>query len=84
MAPNFAPLPGPPPIQTTSFSCGHSKKTKTTTLTQVWPLVLDAMHEASFGSLKDAVSAKKAFQGSETKELLGATEQNRDSLTRRH
>ena len=36
------------------------------------------MHEASRGPLKGAVSAQKAFQGSETKttELLGGTEEN--------
>ena len=35
------------------------------------------MHEASRGPLKDAVSAQKALQGSETetRELLGGTEE---------
>ena len=40
--------------------------------------VLEATHEASRGSLKSTVSAEKALQGSktETRELLGGTEEN--------
>ena len=46
-----------------------------------WPcisVVPEGTHEASRGSLKGAVSAQKALQGSETetRELLGGTEEN--------
>ena len=42
-------------------------------------VVPEAMHEVSRGPLKGAVSAQKAFQGSETetRELLGGTEGKR-------
>ena len=47
-------------------------------------VVLEAMHEASQGPLKGLVSAQKAFQGceTETRELLGGTEENSVSPTR--
>ena len=54
----------------------------------VWGIsvVPEATHKASRGSLKGAVSAKKALRGSEsdTMELLGGTEENIVSLTRGH
>ena len=42
-----------------------------------------AMHEVSRGPLKGAFSAQKAFQEfeSETRELLGVTEENNVSVT---
>ena len=48
--------------------------------------VPDATHEASRGSEKSAVSAQKAFQGSETetRELLGGTEEDSVCPTRGH
>ena len=47
-------------------------------------VVPEATHEASQGPLKVAVSAQKAFQGSETetRELPAATEENSVSPTR--
>ena len=47
-------------------------------LTIVSEVVLEATREASRGPLKGAVSAQKAFQGSETetRELLGGTKKN--------
>ena len=47
-------------------------------------MVPEAMHEASRGPLKGAVSAQKALQGSETetRELLGGTAENSVSLMR--
>ena len=49
-------------------------------------VVPEAMHEASRGPLKGAVSAQKALQGSktETRELLGGTDENSVSLTMGH
>ena len=45
-------------------------------LTIVSEVVLEATREASRGPLKGAVSAQKAFQGSETRELLVGTKKN--------
>ena len=44
------------------------------------------MHEASRGTLKGAVLSQKALQGSETetREVLGGTEENSVSLKRGH
>ena len=49
-------------------------------------VVPDATHEASRGPEKDAVSAQKALQWSETetRELLGGTEENSVSPMRGH
>ena len=49
-------------------------------------VVPGAMHEASQGPLKDAVSSKKALQGFETemRELLRGTEEKSVSPTRGH
>ena len=49
-------------------------------------IVPEAMHEASRGPLKDAMSAQKVLQGSETetRELLGGTEEKSVSPTRGH
>ena len=49
-------------------------------------VVPEAMHEASQGPLKGAISAQKAHQGSETetRELLGGTTENSISPTRDH
>ena len=49
-------------------------------------MVPEATHEANRGPLKGAVSAQKALQGSETetRELLGGTEENSDSPMRGH
>ena len=49
-------------------------------------VVLEATHEVSQGPLMGAVSAQKALQGSETetRELLGGTEENHVSPTRGH
>ena len=46
----------------------------------------EAKHKASRGPLKGAVSAQKALQGSETetRELLGGTEENSVSTMRDH
>ena len=48
--------------------------------------VVGAMHEASRGTLKGAVSAQKSLQGyeTETRESLGGTEENSVSPTRDH
>ena len=50
------------------------------------PLILRAMNEASRGPLKGAVSAQKAFEGfdTETRVLMGGTEENNVSLIRGH
>ena len=49
-------------------------------------VVPEATHEASQGPEKGAVSAQKALRGSgtETKELLGGTEENSVSPMRGH
>ena len=49
-------------------------------------VVPEAMHEASQGPEKGAMSAQKALRGSETetRELLGGTEENSVSLMRGH
>ena len=49
-------------------------------------VVLEATHEASRGPEKGAVSAQKALRGfeTETRELLGGTEENSVSLMRGH
>ena len=49
-------------------------------------LVPEATHKASQGTLKGTVSAEKALQGSktETRELLGGTEENSVPPTRGH
>ena len=49
-------------------------------------VVPQAMHEASQGPLKGTRSAQKALQGSETetREVLGGTDENRVSPTRGH
>ena len=48
--------------------------------------VPEACHGVSLGPLKAALSAQKALQGSETetRELLGGTEENSVSPTRGH
>ena len=48
--------------------------------------VPEATHKAGGGPLKGAVSAQKALQGSETetRELLGGTEENSVPLMRGH
>ena len=53
---------------------------------QDWRVVLEATHEASRGPEKGAVSAQKALRGSETetRELLGGTEENSVSPMRGH
>ena len=42
----------------------------------LFTVVLEETHEASRGHLKGAVLALKALQGSETKKLPGAVEEN--------
>ena len=65
---------------------GPLRLARLTWLCPCFSVVPEATHEASRGPEKGAVSAKKALRGSETetRELLGGTEENRVSPKRGH